>query len=65
MLQYFPGVSLDIVEEQKKALLARKNLKECLQMKMVQSHPANFGVGIEKVFRRLGHDRFFRDLVIE
>jgi len=65
VLQYVLGVSPNIVEEQKKTLLARKKLKERLHMKMIQSHPANFGVVLEKAFHRLGHERFPRDLVIE
>src|SRR5437868_13372656 len=64
-LQYCLGVSLNIMEEQEKTLLARKNLKERLYMKMVQSHPANFGVVLEKAFHRLGHQRFLGDLVIK
>src|SRR5437870_6632285 len=65
LLHYCPRVSLNIIEEQKKTLFARKNFKERLHMKMVQSHPANFGVILEKAFHRLGHERFLSDLVIE
>jgi len=65
VLQYCAGVSLNIVEEQKKTLLSQKNLKEGLHMKMVQPHSANLGVILEKPFYRLGHNGFLRDLVIE
>src|SRR4029077_14359203 len=62
VLTYVLGVSPNIVEEKKKTLPARKNLKERLHMKMIQSYPANFGVVLEKAFHRLGHERFPRDL---
>src|SRR5438876_10334403 len=57
-LEYCSRVLLKIVEEQKKKLLARKNLKERLHMKMVQSLPANFGVVLANSFHRLADQCF-------
>src|SRR5437764_12099774 len=65
VLQYCPGVSLNIVKEEKKTLLERKNHKELLHMKMVQCHPANCSIDLETDFHRIGNESIVSIMVRE